>query len=42
MNDNKYLLVNVINRELYSTTTFGSHEEAWCKMRENLSDIVIE
>ena len=26
MNDNKYLLVNVINRELYSTTMFGSHE----------------
>ena len=42
MNDNKYLLVNIINRELYSTIMFGSHEEAWYKMRENLSDIVIE
>ena len=42
MNDNKYMLINVIDRELYSTTIFGSHEEAWCKMRENLSDILIE
>lgn len=42
MNDNKYLLINTISRELYSTTMFDSHEAAWCKMRENLSDIVIE